>query len=69
MPSIGRTDARPDPEIRRRVVDAYGETKTKHIELAMRMIRVGNLLGNTWDYLIYKCSGGRWGDRSAPRAA
>lgn len=41
------TDARPDPEIRRRIVDTYGETKTEYIELAMRMIRVGNLLGNT----------------------
>jgi AhpD family alkylhydroperoxidase len=63
------TDARPDPEIRRRVFDTYGETKTEYIELAMQMIRVGNLLGNTWDYALYRCSGGRWGDRAASRAA
>jgi AhpD family alkylhydroperoxidase len=56
------TETRPDPEVRRRVVDIYGETKTEYIELAMRMIRVGNLLGNSGDYLLYKCSGGRWGD-------
>jgi len=25
------------------------------------MIRMGNLSGNTLDYLLYKVSGGRWG--------
>jgi len=27
----------------------------------MRMIRIGNLLGNTWDLLLYRISRGRWG--------
>jgi AhpD family alkylhydroperoxidase len=56
------TDARPDPEARRRVLETYGETTTRHIEVALRMIRVGNLTGNTADYLLYRASLGRWGD-------
>jgi len=55
-------DAKPDPEARQRVLETYGETKTGAIELTLRMIRVGNLLGNTWDYLLYRVSGGRVGD-------
>ncbi len=54
-------DANPDPEVRRRVVDMYGQEKTEAMELSMRMIRVGNLLGNTWDYLMYRVSFGRCG--------
>jgi AhpD family alkylhydroperoxidase len=56
------TDARPDPEARQRVVETYGQAKTEAIELSMRMIRVGNLAGNTWDYLMYRVSLGRWGN-------
>ena len=56
------TDARPDPEARRRVLETYGQTRTRDVELVLRMIRVGNLLGNTWDYLLYRISLGRWGD-------
>jgi AhpD family alkylhydroperoxidase len=56
------TDARPDPDVRRRVLETYGETDTRHIELALRMIRVGNLMGNTADSLLYRFSLGRCGD-------
>ena len=31
------------------------------INLVLRMIRVGNLWGNTWDLLLYRISFGRWG--------
>jgi hypothetical protein len=31
------------------------------IDLALRMIRVGNLLGNTFDYVLHRASFGRWG--------
>ncbi len=55
-------DARPDPEVRRRVLETYGETKARDIELALHVIRVGNLMGNTSDYLLYRVSLGRWGD-------
>ena len=55
------TDAKPDSEARQRVLETYGQSKTEAMELSLRMIRVGNLLGNTWDYLIYRVSFGRWG--------
>lgn len=55
-------DAQPDPDVRQRVVDIYGEARTEYIELALRMIRVGNLTGNAWDYTLYRISGGRWGN-------
>ena len=56
------TGATPDPEARQRVLGIYGQTKTEAIELSMRMIRVGNLTGSTWDYLLYRVSCGRWGN-------
>jgi len=55
------SDAQPDPEVRQTVVDTYGQTQTEAIELSLRMIRLGNLLGNTGDYLLYRLSWGRWG--------
>ena len=55
------SDADPDPEARGAVVDRYGEETVRDIELALQMIRMGNLSGNTLDYLLYKISGGRWG--------
>ena len=51
----------PDPAARDRVVEQYGEQVTAGIELALRMIRMGNLAGNTWDYVLYRISFGRWG--------
>lgn len=54
-------DARPDPAARQSIVDRYGVEKTEAIELTLGMIRVGNLWGNTGDYLLYRLSRGRWG--------
>ncbi len=54
------TDARPDPAVRERILETYGQAKTEAIELSMRTIRVGNLAGNTWDYLMYRVSIGHW---------
>jgi hypothetical protein len=42
-------------------VTRYGTQKVEAIELALQMIRMGNLSGNTLDYVLYKISGGRWG--------
>jgi len=55
------TDAQPDPDARRRVRDRYGEERLERIEVVLRMIRMGNLMGNTFDYLLYRISFGRWG--------
>jgi AhpD family alkylhydroperoxidase len=54
-------DGDPDPEAREAVVTRYGTQKVEAIELALQMIRMGNLSGNTLDYVLYKISGGRWG--------
>ena len=56
------TDAKPDPETRERILETYGMAGTEAMELALRMIRVGNLMGNTADYLLYRVSFGRCGD-------
>jgi AhpD family alkylhydroperoxidase len=54
------TDAQPDPEAVRKLRQTYGIEKTEAIHLMLRMIRLGNLLGNSWDYLLYRMSFGRW---------
>lgn len=59
------TDGRPDQEVRRRVVETYGSDKTEAMEIYMRMMRVGNLVGNSWDHLLSKVSFGHWGGTQA----
>jgi AhpD family alkylhydroperoxidase len=51
----------PDPSVRERVVARYGEQVVGMMELALRTIRVGNLSGNTCDYLLHRISFGLWG--------
>jgi AhpD family alkylhydroperoxidase len=52
-------DAHPDPEIVRKLRQTYGVEKAEVINLVLRMIRMGNLMGNTMDYLIYRISFGK----------
>jgi len=54
------SDAHPDPEAVGRLQQTYGIEKTEAIHSMLRMIRLGNLLGNSWDYLIYRMSFGKW---------
>lgn len=54
-------NAKPDREWVDRLVEAYGTQKAQAIDLVLRMIRVGNLTSNSWDYLLYRVSFGRWG--------
>jgi AhpD family alkylhydroperoxidase len=61
------TNGKPDPAARERIVEQYGEKIAAGIELALRMIRMGNLLGNTWDYILYRISFGRWGVERAAK--
>jgi AhpD family alkylhydroperoxidase len=51
----------PDPDIRQTLVETYGVVKAAAIEMILRMINVGNLSGNTFDYILYRLSGGRLG--------
>lgn len=63
------TDANPDPDFKTQMQDVYGEELTGAIDIALRMIRMGNLMGNTADYLVYKLSFGLWGGVKRPRGA
>ena len=55
------TDGEPQPAIRRKLVETYGPERAEAIETVLRMIRMGNLFGNTGDYWLYRLSFGRWG--------
>lgn len=55
------TNAAPEPAARERLYCTYGVLRAGAIEAVLRMIRTGNLLGNTFDYLLFRLSGGRFG--------
>ena len=57
----------PETAMREKMHRSYGEEKTQDMELVMRMIRMGNLMGNTWDFLLYKLSFGKLGNTSSMR--
>jgi AhpD family alkylhydroperoxidase len=52
------TNARPDPEVRQNVLAIYGAEKLEAMEMALRMIRMGNLMGNSFDAVLFKLSFG-----------
>lgn len=56
-------DANADPpaEAVQLLLDTYGAEMADAIHIVLRMIRVGNLLGNTTDYLLYRFSFGKFG--------
>ncbi len=53
------TDGKPEPAVQERIRQRYGEEAFEQIEVTLRMIRVGNLLGKTFDYLLHRASFGR----------
>jgi AhpD family alkylhydroperoxidase len=67
------TDGRPDSEAVRRLVETYHDEKAGMIHAILRVIRAGNLMGNTLDYFISRLSFGRFGltarDRTGVRCA
>jgi AhpD family alkylhydroperoxidase len=54
-------NGQPDSQTRQEVIDNYDEQTVELMTLAMRMIRMGNLLGNTWDYILFRLSFGKLG--------
>jgi AhpD family alkylhydroperoxidase len=54
------SDSHPDPEAVQKLQATYGVEKTEAIHLMLRMIRLGNLLGNSWDYLLYRITCRKW---------
>jgi AhpD family alkylhydroperoxidase len=55
------TRGRTDPAARERLIEEYGEEAAAAIELTLQTIQIGNLLGNTADYVLYRMSFGRLG--------
>lgn len=51
----------PDPERRERLINAYGAETADAIDMALHMIKMGNYMGNAFDYVLYRLSGGRLG--------
>lgn len=44
----------PDPQAWQRLVDFYGPEMARDIQAYIRMIMIGNLAGNTFDWLLYR---------------
>jgi AhpD family alkylhydroperoxidase len=55
------SDANPDPQAAQRLVETYGSDVASAIEVVLRMIRAGNYMGNTLDYVLFRVTGGRRG--------
>lgn len=55
-------NGRPDPITRQSLQTTYGPARAQAIETVLHLIRMGNLLGNSTDWLLYRISYGRWGD-------
>ena len=53
------SEAHPNLEIVRKLQHTYGVEKSESIHLMLRMIRIGNLMGNTLGYLFYRISFGK----------
>ena len=59
-------NAHPDPDARAGILQTYSPEEVEMIELSMRVIRMGNLMGNLADYLLFKLSFGRADINSMP---
>lgn len=54
------SNANPDAEAVLKLQETYGVAKAEAIDLVLRMIRLGNLTGNSFDYLLYRTSFSKW---------
>lgn len=54
-------DGAPDRSSYAELVAIYGPDQAAGMALVLHMIRIGNLLGNTADYLLFRLSSGRLG--------
>jgi AhpD family alkylhydroperoxidase len=57
------SDAQPDARSKQQMRDVYGADRAEAIEVVLRLIRVGNLTGNTFDYLLSRLTLGLLGLR------
>ena len=56
-------DAHPEHQATAQLAEIYGDEKAEAIQALLRMIRIGNLLGNQGDHILFKLSFGRVGLR------
>ena len=61
------TNGHPDPETLEKLIETYGGKRADAIEVILRMIRTGNPMGNTWDFILYWLSRGRLGMTASER--
>ncbi len=54
-------DAKPSADAVQLLTESYDSEMADAIHIVLRMIRVGNLLGNTTDYWLYRLSFGKLG--------
>lgn len=54
-------DGKPDAGARAALIATYGADQAAAIEMALLLIRIGSLSGNSFDALLSRLSGGRWG--------
>ena len=54
-------NARASTKSRQQLVAIYGKETAEAIDLTARLIWIGNLSGNTWDYCLYRLSFGQSG--------
>lgn len=55
------TEGAPDPDAQEALEAAYDADTMAHINVTLRLIRTGNYVGNSLDYLLYRISFGRIG--------
>ncbi len=54
-------DGQPDPDLQQQLITTYGRDKAEAITTVLHVIRMGNLLGNLGDYMLFRISFGRLG--------
>jgi AhpD family alkylhydroperoxidase len=54
-------DGAPGPAAAGALEQAYDPATVRAIHAVLRLIRFGNLAGNTWDHLLFRLTGGRAG--------
>ena len=51
----------PDLQAQADLIEAYGLKQSRAIEMALLLIQIGSLCGNSFDYCLFRLSRGRWG--------
>lgn len=66
---FAETDGQPSAAANEELHGRYGADTARLIEMACLLIQIGNRVGNTWDWLLCRASGGRLGLLPEERAS